>query len=194
VVGRRLAALTVGEHLNPFEHRVGELGRAVPDPVPVGEFGLYRCEVRFGDGIVECVSDAPHRYEQSGLAKTPAKRQGHELRRVVLVKHPGGRVSAAPVRDVERVDHDRAVDPALPGRLLGGVRSPQDIKQVGSERAGQEVVRERDSVGLRTPPARESAEPLKACSGQTGDTLPLDRQPKPKPHPSRSCAVTGVTP
>jgi hypothetical protein len=105
-VQRRVAALTVGEHLDLFEHGVGELGPAVPDQAPVEQLGLHRGEERFRDGVVERVADAAHRCEQSGLPETPSERQGDVLRSVVAVKDRAGCGSAAPVRDVERVDDE----------------------------------------------------------------------------------------
>ena len=106
VVQRRVAALTVVEHLDPFEHRVGELGPAVSDPAPVEELGLHRGEERFRDGIVERVSNATHRCEQSGLEQTPSERPGDVLRPVFAVEDRAGCWPTARVRDVERIDDE----------------------------------------------------------------------------------------
>ena len=96
----------VVKHLNLFEHRVGELGPAVPDPAPVEELGLHWYEVRFSDGVVERVSDAAHQREQSGLAQTTSERPGDVLQVVVAVKDCSRCGSAALVRDVARVDDE----------------------------------------------------------------------------------------
>ena len=75
--------------------------------------------------------------------------------------------------------------------MLGDAGDPGLIQPVGSERAGGEVVREHDRVRLRTPPPFASGEALKVCRGHlAGDTLAVDRPPKPKAH----SAVTRGTP
>ena len=103
---RRVAALALLEDLDPFEHRVGELGPIVPGLAAIEKFGLHRCEARFSDSVVEHVSDAAHRREQSGLAQTPSDRQGKMLRFAVAVKDCAECDPAAPVRDAERVDDE----------------------------------------------------------------------------------------
>jgi hypothetical protein len=105
-VERRVAALTIVEHLDPFEHRVRELWPIVLHLRPVEQLGLHRRAERFRDGVVELVSGAAHRCEQSGLAQTPSERLGDMLRPVVATKDRARRRPAAPVRDVEGVNSE----------------------------------------------------------------------------------------
>ena len=78
-----MAALTVVDLLDSFEHRVRELGPGVPDPAAVGQLGLYRCEEPLGEGVVERVADAANRREQSGRAETSLERLDVMARSVV---------------------------------------------------------------------------------------------------------------
>ena len=70
----------------------------------------------------------------------------------------------------------------LNGRAWNAGRSFRDTERigpVGSEQAGDEVVREHGRVGLRTPPLLASGETPKACSGHEAvDTLAVDWLPE----------------
>lgn len=77
--------MTVGEHLNSFEHRVRKLGPTSPDPMAMGQHGRHGCGERVRDGIAERASKAAHRREKLGLAETPSERQRDIVRPVFAV-------------------------------------------------------------------------------------------------------------
>ena len=107
VAKRRVATLTVVEHLDPFEHGVRELGPAVPGPAAVEQLGLHGCEERFRDSVVERVAHADGRFTGDALQildVQPATTRRVEQRRQRLVEDLRRRQSArVQVRETARI-------------------------------------------------------------------------------------------
>lgn len=114
----------------------------------------------------------------------------HRTRRRRIRPADGSRAHGAE-RSASLHQSRRRKKPALSGRVLSDVCEPALVRSGGSKRAAEEVVREHDRAGLRTPPSRASDEPLKDCRRHmAGDALAADRPPEPRAHSS----VTRGTP
>jgi hypothetical protein len=157
-----VSAAPVVEDLEVLEQGVGELDAGSP-AAAVEELGLDPAPEGFDDGVVVAVADRAHGWDQPGLLGPAGERPGCELQAVVGVDHgPGGWVGAAvgdghaervggqgrglggvdgPAHDSTgvHVEHDRAVELALPGGVLGDVGDPQLVRFMPGEVAVDEV-------------------------------------------------------